>query len=366
MLKNELDTPSLILDLDLFEQNHRKVRSLAEAAGKKLRPHAKTHKCPDIAKLQSASGGCVGVCAAKLSEAEKLADAGISDILITSPVAAPWKIARLPELDRRSPGLMITADHPDQVRALARTAAGSGRRLRILVDVDPEMGRTGVAFSEAPEFAGLIASYPSLELVGMQCYAGHLQHIPSWDERRKTDLRLMEKAAAVFRRIRSAIPSCRIFTGTGTGTLPADLNIPELTDVQVGSYGFMDSEYLAVEHGCGAFLPALRIVTSVISANHRNFATVDAGTKAVYVTPGAPPRVIRGNGFLPGWEYDWSFGDEHGRVVHPEGEVLRPGDRLEMCVSHCDPTINLFDVIYGCRGDEVERCFPVTLRGCCR
>ena len=119
MLKSELDTPSLILDLDLFEKNLIAMRDFAQAAGKKLRPHAKTHKCPEIAKRQLEAGNCQGVCAAKLSEAEGLAEAGIQDILITSPIAAPWKIKRIKELNSKISGLQIVVDHPEQVRLLA-------------------------------------------------------------------------------------------------------------------------------------------------------------------------------------------------------------------------------------------------------
>lgn len=366
MLKNDLDTPSLILDLDLFEENLDRMKNLAFNAGKKLRPHAKTHKCPEIAKRQLAAGNCAGICAAKLSEAEMLAEAGIQDILITSPVVAPWKIKRIPELNDRISGLMLTVDNPEQIKCLAETAKNANQTLKILLDLDPEMGRTGVAFADAIEYGKLIVTYPNLQLCGVQCYAGHLQHVPSFAERSKEDLRLMQKGAEIYSALRALIPSCNIFTGTGTGTMPADLSIPEITDIQVGSYCFMDAEYLAVEHGHGPFKPALRILTSVISANHPGMATIDAGTKAIYVTPGAEPKVIINGQFSAELKYDWSFGDEHGRLTYPKNVSILPAQRFEMCVSHCDPTINLFDEIYACRKEQVIDCFPITLRGCCR
>lgn len=366
MLKSELDTPSLILDLDLFESNLIRMRNIAVTAGKKLRPHAKTHKCPEIAKRQLAAGNCAGICAAKLSEAEGLADAGIQDILITSPVSASWKIARLPALNRKISGLMLVADNPEQVKLLAETAAKENMIFQVLVDVDPEMGRTGVPFESAADFGAMIASYPSLKLAGVQCYAGHLQHIPNFSDRKKEDLRLMKKGAEVFRLLKERFFSCTVFTGTGTGTMPADLKIPELTDMQVGSYCLMDSEYLGVEHGLGAFEPALKMRTSVISANHPGFVTIDAGTKALYVTPGAPPKVFRNGQLQTDCLYDWSFGDEHGRLTLPPGVRLVPGNTIEMTVSHCDPTVNLFDEIFACRGNTVVERFPISLRGCCR
>ena len=366
MLKNQLDTPSLILDLDLFEQNLTTMRDYAAAAGKKLRPHAKTHKCPEIARRQLAAGGCIGICAAKLSEAEKLADSGLGDILITSPVTAPWKIARIGDLNRRIGGLQLTVDQPEQIRLLAEQGTAE-HPIHVLVDVDPEMGRTGVSFAEAPDLGRFAAGFPTLVLDGVQCYAGHLQHIPSYAERAAETTRLMSAGADVFRTLRREFPNCRIYTGAGTGTSPADLRIPELTDIQVGSYCVMDAEYLGVEHGGPAYAPALRLLAGVISCHRPGTATIDAGTKALYVTPGAPPRVIENNVIRPEFAYDWSFGDEHGRLTFPPDKVsLRPGDRLELIVSHCDPTIDLFDEIYAVRGEEVVDCWPIALRGCCR
>ena len=365
MRKCDLDTPSLILDLDIFEKNLITMRDFAAAANKKLRPHAKTHKCPEIARRQLACGNCIGVCAAKLSEAEALADGGISEILITSPVAAAWKIARLAELNSRISGLQLTVDHPLQVEQLAAIATAENP-IHLLIDVDPEMHRTGVAFDAALNFADFIARFPNLVLDGVQCYAGHLQHIASGAERNSESTRLMKKGAEAYRAIAARYPACHIFTGTGTGTSAADLLIEELTDIQVGSYCMMDAEYLAVEHTGPQYAPALRMISSVISCNHAGQATIDAGTKAIYVTPGAPPRVIDGDTFRNGFEYSWDFGDEHGHLRFPENVVMKPGERVELIVSHCDPTVNLFDELWIVKDDEVVDRWEITLRGCCR
>ena len=365
MRKSELDTPSLILDLDLFEENLIRMRDFAASKGKKLRPHAKTHKCPEIAKRQLACGNCAGICAAKLSEAEGLAEHGIGQILITSPVTSPSKMKKAVQLHEKTPELILTVDNPEQVRFLA-SLSRKENPLRVLLDVDPEMGRTGVPFDEAVAFGEFAASFPTLHLMGVQCYTGHLQHVVAYEERKKENLRLMNRGAEVFRALRDRFDSCRIFTGTGTGTSPTDLDIAEITDIQVGSYCVMDSEYLAVEHGGPRYAAALRMLSTVISSHYPGMATIDAGTKSLYVTPGAPPRVIDGNELRKGWEYDWSFGDEHGRLTFPASETLKAGDRLELIVSHCDPTINLFDEIYVIRGDEVLDCWQIALRGCNR
>ena len=365
MLKCELDTPALILDLDKFEENLIKMRDFAAKYGKKLRPHAKTHKCPEIAKRQIAAGNCAGICVAKLSEAEALADAGIQNILITSPVVAPQKIARLTTLNDKISNLQITVDSKYQVEMLV-SAFRNRKPLHVLIDVDPEMGRTGVPFEQAVEFGEFIGTFPELILDGVQCYAGHLQHIVSGKERNAQSTRLMQQGAAVFRQLAAKFPSCKIYTGTGTGTSAADVLIPELTDIQVGSYCMMDSEYLAVEHTGPAYAPALTMLSSVISANHPGHATIDAGTKAVYVTPGAPAQVIENNSPVKEIVYSWDFGDEHGHLTFPENISFTPGETVELIVSHCDPTVNLFDHLYVVRNGKVIALWPISLRGCCR
>lgn len=365
MLKNELDTPSLILDIELFEANLIKMRDYAASFGKKLRPHAKTHKCPEIARRQLAMGNCAGICAAKLSEAEALAAAGIQDILITSPVTAPWKIARIGNLNKQISNLQLTVDNVEQVKLLAEQASVE-RPLHLLIDTDPEMGRTGVAFDEALDFGRFIARYPQLILDGVQCYAGHLQHIKSAAERACESSRLMKLGAAAFTALKKEFSSCQIYTGTGTGTSPADLLIPEVTDIQVGSYCMMDTEYLAVEHSGPAYAPALRMISSVISCRIPGSATIDAGTKSIYVTPGAPAQVIADGKVDSNFTYDWNYGDEHGHLTFPESFKLTPGQRFELIVSHCDPTVNLFDELWIVRDDEVIDRWDISLRGCCR
>ena len=364
MLKNELDTPSLVLDIDIFEENLKKMRDFGASYGKKLRPHAKTHKCPEIAKRQIAAGNCAGICAAKLSEAEKLADAGIEDILITSPVTAPWKILRLADLNRRISNLQVTVDNFEQIKMLAENAGE--RKIHVLIDVDPEMGRTGVAFDEVLHFGRFMAQFPQLVLNGVQCYAGHLQHINSLAERTEQSTRLMRRGAAVFTELKRDIPTCQIFTGTGTGTSYADVLVDEVTDIQVGSYCMMDTEYLNVEHGSVSYRPALRMISSVISANHAGNATIDAGTKAIYVTPAAPPQVIENERLRNDIKYTWDFGDEHGHLMFAPDIEMKAGDRVEFVVSHCDPTVNLFDELWIVQGENVIDRWDISLRGCCK
>ena len=363
---NELDTPSLILRKEIFDENLALMRDMAFAKGKKLRPHAKTHKCPEIAKRQLQAGNCAGICAAKLSEAEKLVEAGIPSVLITSPIALPAKLDRLARLNSAAQELIVVLDSKESAQLAEAAAVASGKKIKALVDIDPNMGRTGVSFEQAPAFAGYVASLPHVELLGAQCYAGHLQHIGDATVRYGESRRLMEMGAAAFREMRATFPSCHIFTGSGTGTSAGDLDIPELTDIQVGSYCLMDAEYMNACKEAIPFRPALRMLSSVISANHPGMATIDAGTKAIYVTPGAPPVRICGNEIMHEWKYDWSFGDEHGRLTFPKEKSLRPGELVELVVSHCDPTINLAEKLYVLEGGELIAVWDISLRGCCQ
>ncbi|MFA6929723.1 MAG: DSD1 family PLP-dependent enzyme [Lentisphaeria bacterium] len=365
MNKNDLDTPCLFLELELFERNLQLLRDRAATAGKALRPHAKTHKCSQIAKRQLACGNCVGICAAKVSEALVLAQAGLQSILITSPVTSPAKISLLRQCSAFTRECIVVVDNYANALELNEAAGEFHFSQPVLLDLDPEMGRTGVSFADAPALARKISTLPNLSLRGIQCYAGQLQHLPNAEQRGQESQRLMQKAAKVFRLLRAEGLPLEIFTGTGTGTIRFDFCIPELTDIQAGSYCVMDAEYAAVENPehllFEQFCPALSLATTVISNNHSDHVTVDAGLKALYYTPAAPPRVIRQGLPLPGWRYEW-FGDEHGALFFP-GEKPALGERIELCLPHCDPTINLHDCIYVTDQGRLLDRWDIDLRG---
>ena len=361
MKKYELPTPALVLDLERFNNALKNMAAMAAAAGKKLRPHAKTHKCSAIARRQLQAGNCAGICAAKLSEAEALLKSGIGDVLLTSPVVAPKRIARMAELKHAHSGLWCTVDNIENLRALDSV----GIKFDVLADVNPHMGRTGVEFEDVPEFVKAILSMPNLRFRGIQCYAGNLQHIVSAAERSDSTLKVMQRAAAIVRDLRKDGIACEVFTGTGTGTAAFDLEIPELTDIQVGSYCMMDNEYYGIE-GIGTNFPcALTCLSTVVSTNQKELVTIDAGLKALYFTPHAPPcKAAPGGVPDPEWRYDW-FGDEHGQLFFPQGSKPALGEVVELILPHCDPTINLHDRIFLCSGDEVIEELCVDLRGKC-
>jgi D-serine deaminase-like pyridoxal phosphate-dependent protein len=365
--KWKLDTPCLVIDLGKLEKNIRTMQDHGAHFGKQLRPHAKTHKCSRIAGMQMAAGG-VGICVAKVSEAEVLIHSGLRGVLITSPVVTDYKIERMMEGLSRDPELMVVVDNASNARKLNEAASRHGAKLNVLVDLDPGMGRTGVSFKDALAMGQMIDRLPSLRLRGVQCYAGHVQHISSFDERLRQSLDWMGQAADVVRQFRQKGLPCDIFTGAGTGTHEIDCGIPDLTDLQVGSYTVMDADYLSIGSSQNPsrfenFPPALTLLTTVVSANHPGFVTVDAGLKALY-RDGGTPYVLNPPG--PGLRYEWR-GDEHGKITLPDSSTrLELGDVLEMVVSHCDPTVNLFDAFCITRNGIVTDVWPIDMRGKCQ
>ena len=225
MKRNQLPTPALVLDLDRFNNALEYMATLAARAGKKLRPHAKTHNSSAIALRQLKAGNCAGICAAKLAEAEVLLNKGIENVLLTSPVAAPQRIKRLAELKTAYPGLWITVDNVENLRALN----ACGIPFDVLADVNPRMGRTGVEFKDAPAFVKEIMALPNLRFHGILCYAGNLQHVTSAAERSAATVEVMKEAAALVRALRKDGIPCEILTGTGTGTAAFNVEIPERT-----------------------------------------------------------------------------------------------------------------------------------------
>jgi len=362
--KWKLDTPCLVVDLDILEKNIQTMEAHAASFGKKLRPHAKTHKCSRIAKMQM-EAGAVGICVAKVSEAEVLVKSGFKNVLITSPVATDYKIAKLMDSLSVDPNFMVVVDNATNARHLNDAARKRNLRLNVLVDLDPGMGRTGVNFQAGVTMGQWVQNLPALRLRGVQCYAGHVQHIVSFLERSRLSQEWMKKAAEVFRQFQKAGLPAEIFTGTGTGTFEIDCLIPELTDMQVGSYTLMDAEYINIGSSRNPsrlvqFPPALTLLTTVISANHTQFVTVDAGLKALY-HHGGTPSVL--NPSIPGLQYEWR-GDEHGQITLPSpSRKFEVGEVLEMVVSHVDPTVNLYDFFYCTRKGVVTDIWPIDMRG---
>ncbi len=363
MTRAEIPTPALLLDLDRFERNVQKMAAHVKAAGKKLRPHAKTHKCPEIARRQVAAGA-VGVCVAKVGEAEVMAAAGVRNLLITTEVVGAEKIGRLLRVLERQPETMAVVDHPDNVRELGQAVARAGRVLNVLVDVEVGGRRTGVEPGEpALDLARLVTTAPALNLRGLQGYAGQCAHVTGWEARRRASLKWMRKlmrTRALFEK--HGLP-VEIVSGGSSGTFDIDVALPGLTELQSGSYCVMDLDYRRIGSRSGkvydSFEMALSVLATVVSRPGAELAIVDAGFKAFSTDKPFVPEAVE----WPGLTYSWA-GDEHGRLTLADQErAPRLGDRVEFFPPHCDPTINLYDRLYAMRGDRVETVWEIAARG---
>jgi 3-hydroxy-D-aspartate aldolase len=358
-----LQTPALVIDLDRFESNIARMAEHARAAGIALRPHAKTHKSVEIAKRQLAAGA-VGICAAKLGEAEALADGEIDSLLITSPVVTDGGIARLVALNARVKSLTAVCDNTVVATRLAAAAHAAGKPLKLLVDIAPGMGRTGIQPGDGAVALVLqVADDPALQFMGLQCYAGQLQHLESPNERRDKSLAALAELGALRDRLRQEGVGVSILSGGGTGTFDIDPDARVLTELQAGSYVFMDRQYNEVWEKPGQPVPfetSLFVQTTVISANRDGVATTDAGFKA-FATDAGSPAIFSG---APTGANYFFFGDEQGGIFYPSAEdKLQPGGVVSCIVPHCDPTVNLYDCYNAVRGDVLEAIWPIEARG---
>ena len=355
----KLQTPALVIDLDPFEHNVAAMAAHANKHGVALRPHAKTHKSVEIARRQIAAGA-LGVCCAKLGEAEALAGGGIDSILITSPVVSEGGIARLIALNLQMNDLMAVCDNQTVAARLDEAARASGKTLRIVVDIDPGMGRTGIAPADAMPLVEFVARAGGLEYAGLQCYAGQVQHMESANERRSASLSALKDLRALCDALTTGGLKPKIVSGGGTGTFDIDPEERVLSELQVGSYVFMDRQYNEVWAGRAPFETSLFVQTTVISANRSGLATTDAGFKAFATDAGAPVIV---SGTPPGASY-FFFGDEQGGILYSEETgKLQPGDVVACAVPHCDPTANLYDRYHVVRGQTLVEIWPIEGRG---
>lgn len=356
-----LNTPALVIDRDALERNIVAMAGFAYAKGIALRPHAKTHRSVDIARGQLAAGA-LGVCCAKLGEAEALADGGIGAILITSPVVTPQAIARLAALRARIADLRVVADNPDNVAALAAAMHGASEPLPVLVDIDPGIRRTGVASPEAAlVLAQQIADSDTLRFAGVQFYCGAQQHIESFADRRAAIEERTAYLRGIVEHLRAAGLAPAMITGGGTGTHAIDAELGVLNELQVGSYVFMDRQYIDCDlrgENRAPFETALFVDAHVISANSQGMATLDAGFKALS-TDGGSPAIVSG---APASSMFVFMGDEHGALI-ASGHAFRIGDCVTLSAPHCDPTVNLYDYYHVVRDGTLIDIWPVSARG---
>jgi 3-hydroxy-D-aspartate aldolase len=361
--RRSLNTPALVLDLELLDRNIAEMANFAKAHNVKLRPHSKTHKSADIAKRQIASGA-LGVCCAKLGEAEALAEASVESVHITSPVVTPQAIARLIELNGKTKDVMVVVDHPANVDALAAAAEKAGKPLTVIVDIDPGMHRTGVATPDGVvELVKKVVGLKSLKYAGVQFYCGRHQHIVDFNDRKAQIEERTEYLKLSLAKLEAAGLEPGIITGSGTGTHFIDAKLGVFTELQVGSYVFMDHDYNVCDlRGLDTptFEQALQIDARVVSANTAGMVTVDAGLKAMATEMG-PPKILKGA--VEGSTTRF-MGDEHLAVIAPEGQAAPGhGEQVILTPPHCDPTVNLYESFHVVKGDTLVDIWPVTARG---
>lgn len=361
MAEDEIDTPALVLDLDAFEANLDHMAALLAPTGAKLRAHAKTHKSPVIAKLQMARGA-VGQCVQKVAEAEILAWGGVPDILVSNEVVGAGKLARLVALSRIAQ-IAVCVDDATHIAA-AETAAEAARiRLPVLVEIDVGAARCGVAPGpEAVSLAQRVASSRHLHFAGLQAYHGSAQHKRSPEERRSAIDHATEGTRRTVEQLRQQGLECPIVGGAGTGTFALEAGSGVFTEIQAGSYAFMDADYARnldeAGHPVRIFRHSLFILATVMSATRPGLAVLDAGHKAVAVDSGLPLVWDR-----PGVRYV-SASDEHGKLeISSEAEAPKLGEKLRLIPGHCDPTVDRYDWYVGVRGGRVECIWPVAARG---
>ncbi len=354
-----VDTPSLVLDLDAFEHNLDLMANAVRGSGLALRPHAKAHKCPDIAKAQVARGA-VGICCQKVDEAAVFVAAGIANLLVTNEVVTPAKITRLAHL-AQSATIGVLVDHASVIPDLSAAAAMAGGTLHVYVEIDVGSHRCGVAPGEpALALARAIEERPGLRFRGLHAYHGAAQHLRTPAERRAAIAEASRLAGRTRVLIEQAGIPCPVITGAGTGTWQLERDSHVYTELQPGSYVFMDADYArnALAPDEHAFEQSLYVLATVMSVPAPGRAVVDAGLKALAFDSGPPlVHVARGLEYVKG-------SDEHGVLaVDPAQAQPSLGDRVWLIPGHCDPTVNLYDWIVGMRGERVECVWPIAARG---
>jgi D-serine deaminase-like pyridoxal phosphate-dependent protein len=355
----EVDTPALLLDLDAFERNLRRLHTTLLGRTVRVRPHAKSHKCPQIALRQIALGA-VGVCCQKVSEARALVQGGVRDVLIANEVVGAAKLQRLAELGREAQ-VGVCVDDAANVRELAAAVKAAGSNLDVYVELDVGARRCGVEPGKPALVLAQAVADAGLRFAGIHAYQGAAQHLRTPAERTAAIGKAVELVQATVGLLRKAGLDPEIVTGAGTGTYLLEAGSGVYNEIQPGSYVFMDADYgrnlgddgLPVHE----FEQSLFILATVMSRPIRERAVVDVGLKAHSVDSGMP--AVSG---VEGARYARAS-DEHGVIELAGAADLRLGQKVRLVPGHCDPTVNLYDWLVCYRGERVEELWPVSARG---
>ena len=358
----DIQTPCLMVEMAVLEENLDKMQKHADDMGVRLRVHGNMHKSADIAKMQIERGAC-GICCQKVSEAEAFAREGIKDILVSNQVRDPAKIDRLARLPKLGARTLVCVDDIDNVADLSQAAVRHGTEIEVLVEIDCGAGRCGVTeTADVVAIAKAVDAAEGLKFSGIQAYQGAMQHLDRYEDRKaKIDI-----AVAMVREAVDALKAegleCDIVGGGGTGSYYFEGTSGVYNELQCGSYAFMDADYGRILDENGKpisetqFASSLFLLTSVMSHAKPDKAVVDAGLKAQSVDSGLPK--VHG---IEGVEYV-KCSDEHGVIADPEGK-LKINQKIKLIPGHCDPTCNVHDWYVLVRDGKVENVIPVTARG---
>ncbi len=363
MAMNDIQTPCLILNMESFDYNLKRMAKMITPYDVSLRAHAKMHKSIDVARQQMAHGGAIGICCQKVSEAEVFARAGIPDILITNQVCDQKKIERLAGIVGLGCRLSVCVDDKANIYALSAEAEKQNVHIHCLVELDCGTGRCGVAnAAQVTELAAAINTAEYLIFDGLQAYQGRVQHEPN-HHKRKTELdAVIIKVKACLDSLAAAGINCPVVSGGGTGSFPFEASSGIYTEIQCGSYAFMDADYGRIHNQDGDRLDqadwknALFLFTSIMSTARDGQAVCDAGLKVQSVDSGMPEIFGRN---------DISYitcSDEHG-IIQDRQNKLKINDKLRLIPGHCDPTCNLHDWYVCVRDGVVVDLWPVSARG---
>ncbi len=353
MTVDRLPTPSLLLEESVFQANRETMKTLLKNSSVSLRPHYKSHKCAAIAHMQI-QDGAIGMTCAKLEEALDLADSGIEDILIANQIVDSQKLA----VGARLAGdcrLTVCVDDCENIAAWEKAAAYAGTTVHCLIEYEIGMQRCGV--TEIPEVIALaehISECPHLKFDGIQAYAGHVSHMEREDDRCRYTAENGRKLRILLQELKNAGLNVRTVSGGSTGTAAIKAAEGLYTELQAGSYLFMDATYQTLGL---PFRNALTVLSTVVSAKN-GLIVVDAGVKSCGVDLGMPvPIGVSVERIVAS--------EEHFQLHHPD-RMFRIGERIRLIPGHCCSTVNLYDKIYLTDGDTVVDRIEVTARGCCR
>ncbi len=350
----ELDTPCIVVDLDIAEANIAKLQAAADEMGVDVRPHSKTHKSPYWARKQIAAGA-ISICCAKVGEAEVMVEAGVPEVMITSQVIGKRKIARLVALARAS-NIIVAVDDSSNVDDLSGAASAAGAELGVIVEINVGQDRCGVDGNGAVPLAKQIVDAPGLRFDGLMGYEGHTVAERDYETRKTEAEKAMSILTGAADQIRDTGIEVRIVSAAGTGTYAITGRVEGVTELQCGSYIFMDGDYVEVFDD---FSPALSVLTTVVSRRGDDLAVTDLGLKSISVDRGLAEVLSPSGATIMG------HSEEHTKIElkGEEARSLKVGDKVRVRPKHGDTTINLHEFYFGVRNGKLEAAIPIPGRG---